>query len=266
MGEKQMARRITNPTKGTMGRLKGKLTYANVMSTIAVFLLLGGGAAFAATKLGKNSVGTKQIKNNSITAAKIKKNSVTTAKIKKGSVTSSQIKAGAVNGSNLASNTVTGANINAPSTPFTQAVARIHASGQSEFFGSEPAIIPIGSYTQPAGQDDQLLASLTISFSASCEQPRVAAALLLENPPAKFSEINLENALGVAELENKGTGAFSKQAEFANYPIGGFGAMNQVAPAASVTRSYGVVPFEGTCHSGTGITVSNPQLDILGTK
>ena len=114
-----------------MRRLRGKLTYANVMSTLAVFLLLGGGAAFAATKLGKNSVGTKQIKNNAVTAAKIKKNSVTTAKIKAGSVTSSQIKSGTVSGSNIASNTVTGANINAPSTPFTQAVARFHSSAQS---------------------------------------------------------------------------------------------------------------------------------------
>ncbi len=50
-----------------MRRIRGKLTYANVMSTIAVFLLLGGGAAFAASKLAKNSVGTKQIKNGSVT-------------------------------------------------------------------------------------------------------------------------------------------------------------------------------------------------------
>jgi len=34
-----------------------RLTYANVMSSIAVFLVLGGGAAVAAG-LGKNSVGT----------------------------------------------------------------------------------------------------------------------------------------------------------------------------------------------------------------
>ncbi|MGA8746329.1 MAG: hypothetical protein WB507_10750 [Solirubrobacterales bacterium] len=42
--------------------------------------------------------------------------------------------------------------------------------------------------------------------------------------------------------------------------------MNQDAPSAAVTRSYGVVPFEGTCKTGSEITFSNPQLDILGTK
>jgi hypothetical protein len=249
-----------------MRATRSKLTYANVMSTIAVFLLLGGGAAFAASKLGKNSVGTKQIKNNAVTAAKIKKNSVTSAKIKAGSVTSSQIQSGTVSGSNIAPNTVTGTNINAPSTPFTQAVARFHSNAQFGFGGSEPPIIPLGTYTQPAGQDDQLLAGLTVSFSASCEGERDAEVFLLENPPAKLSELNIESVLGIALVENKGTGSFSKQAEFSSYPIGGFAGMNQVAPSAPVTRNYGVLPLEGTCKSGSGVTVSNPQLDILGTK
>jgi len=47
-----------------------RLTYANVMVTIAVFLALGGGA-YAASKLPNNSVGTKQLKNGSITLAKL---------------------------------------------------------------------------------------------------------------------------------------------------------------------------------------------------
>jgi hypothetical protein len=51
--------------------LQGKVTYANVISSICLFLLLGGGAAYAATKLAKNSVGAKQIKNGAITPAKL---------------------------------------------------------------------------------------------------------------------------------------------------------------------------------------------------
>ena len=43
------------------GKLRGKLTYANVVSTLCLFLLLGGGA-YAATHLKKNSVGTGQNK------------------------------------------------------------------------------------------------------------------------------------------------------------------------------------------------------------
>lgn len=74
-----------------MNQIRKRLTYANVMSSIAVFLLLGGGAAFAAGKLGKNSVGSKQIKKNAVTTAKIKNNAVTTAKIKNGAVSGAKI-------------------------------------------------------------------------------------------------------------------------------------------------------------------------------
>ncbi len=54
-----------------MKRLSTKLTYANVMATIAVFIALGGGTAFAASQLAKNSVGTKQLKNGAVTPAKL---------------------------------------------------------------------------------------------------------------------------------------------------------------------------------------------------
>ena len=60
--------------------MRPKLSYANVMSTLCFFLLLGGGA-YAAGQLGKNSVGTKQLKNNAVSAAKIKNGAVTQAKI-----------------------------------------------------------------------------------------------------------------------------------------------------------------------------------------
>src|SRR5215813_3919494 len=64
-----------------MKSVRKRLTYANVMSSIAVFLVLGGGAAFAAAKLGKNTVGTKQLKSNAVTTAKIKDGAVTGSKI-----------------------------------------------------------------------------------------------------------------------------------------------------------------------------------------
>jgi hypothetical protein len=68
-----------------MRAVSRRLTYANVMSSIAIFLVLGG-AAFAAVKVAKKSVGPKQLKANAVTAKKIKKNAVTKAKIAKGAV------------------------------------------------------------------------------------------------------------------------------------------------------------------------------------
>lgn len=47
-----------------------RLTYANVISTLCLFLILGGGA-YAATALPKNSVGSAQLKPGAVTAAKL---------------------------------------------------------------------------------------------------------------------------------------------------------------------------------------------------
>lgn len=69
-----------------MNRLRSKLTYANIISTLCLFLLLGGGAAFAAGGLGKNTVGAKQLKKNAVTTAKIKAGAVTGAKLKLSSI------------------------------------------------------------------------------------------------------------------------------------------------------------------------------------
>jgi hypothetical protein len=66
-----------------MRAVSKRLTYANVMSSIAVFLLLGG-AAFAAAKVAKKSVGPNQLKANAVTTKKIKKAAVTFGKLAPG--------------------------------------------------------------------------------------------------------------------------------------------------------------------------------------
>ena len=70
--------------------LRRRLTFANVISVIALFAALGGGA-YAAVALPKNSVGSKQLKKNAVTSAKIGKNAVTGAKVKDGSLTGADI-------------------------------------------------------------------------------------------------------------------------------------------------------------------------------
>jgi hypothetical protein len=74
-------------------QIRKRITYANVMSSIAVFLVLGGASAYAAKKIGSN-----EIKGNSITTGKLKKNAVTASKIKKNSITTAKIKNAAVTG------------------------------------------------------------------------------------------------------------------------------------------------------------------------
>jgi hypothetical protein len=91
-------------------QIRKRLTYANVVSSIALFLVLGGATAIAAG-LAKNSVGTKQLKSNAVTAAKIKSEAVTNAKLKAGSVTETKIANGTITAAKLGENSVTNGKI-----------------------------------------------------------------------------------------------------------------------------------------------------------
>src|SRR5690349_6870202 len=75
--------------------IRSHVTSAHVIAMLALFVATGG-TGYAALKLPKNSVGSKQIKKNAVTSAKIKKNAVTSSKIKKNSITSSKVKDGSL--------------------------------------------------------------------------------------------------------------------------------------------------------------------------
>src|SRR4051812_19327222 len=58
-----------------MTKLRDRLTYANVMATIAVFIALGG-SSYAALKLPKNSVGARELRTGAVHSSEIRNGSV----------------------------------------------------------------------------------------------------------------------------------------------------------------------------------------------
>jgi hypothetical protein len=54
-----------------MHRLKGRLTYGNVIATIALFVALGG-SSYAAIALPRNSVGTNQLRTGAVRSSDVK--------------------------------------------------------------------------------------------------------------------------------------------------------------------------------------------------
>lgn len=82
--------------------IRKRLSYANVMSTLAVFLVLSGGAAYAAKKISSHD-----LKGASVTTAKIKRNAVTTSKIRASAIKTAKIAAGAVTSGKLAIGAIT---------------------------------------------------------------------------------------------------------------------------------------------------------------
>lgn len=59
-----------------LSRLRSRLTYANVVSSLALFIALGG-TSYAVAKLPKNSVGEPQLRSGAVTSPKIKDGSIT---------------------------------------------------------------------------------------------------------------------------------------------------------------------------------------------
>ncbi|HEV7616175.1 MAG TPA: hypothetical protein VGO36_08090 [Solirubrobacterales bacterium] len=103
--------------------MRPKLTFANVISCLALFIALGGLAVAAG--LPKNSVGTKQLKKNAVTAAKIKAGAVSATKIQDRSLT----------GAKIADGSLTGTQINASSlgtVPTAERASRAGSAGRAD--------------------------------------------------------------------------------------------------------------------------------------
>lgn len=86
-------------------RLAG-LSYANVMSTIAVVLAIGTGSAFAAA-----TIGSEQVIDESLTSADVQNNTIADVDVLNNTLTGHDIKDGAVTSKDVYNNSLTGADI-----------------------------------------------------------------------------------------------------------------------------------------------------------
>lgn len=123
-----------------MSAVRKRLTYANVVASVALFLALGGGAVWAAGKIG-----TGKLKRNAVTAPKIRAGAVTNAKLRANAVTRAKIKAGAVGFAKLA----TGANVIAkassiPAPAATPGATPVNLVGTTSFTPSSTTVDFLG--------------------------------------------------------------------------------------------------------------------------
>jgi hypothetical protein len=97
-----------------MRRLRTHLTYANVMSTLAVFLVIGGGAAYAANTVFSSDIVDGEVKTNDLAAnavgsGKIADQQVKNADLGLGASSSNTIADGGIQGIDVKDNTLKGA-------------------------------------------------------------------------------------------------------------------------------------------------------------
>lgn len=178
-----------------MKQIRQRLTYANVVSTLALVLVVGGATAIAAGKVPKHSVGPHQLRSNAVTTTKIKANAITTRKIKKNAITAIKIKDKAIKSEKLddnavttakiANGSVTGPKIDAATTPFGRIVQEARATSTRALPVGIVTVYPLQSniYTQPAGRDDTYLGQLEVVIPESCTGMRKVTAGLLVDPP-----------------------------------------------------------------------------------
>ena len=250
-----------------MKQIRSRLTYANVVSTIALFLVIGGATAIAA-KVPKHSVGPRQIKANAVTTPKIKANAVTTRKIKKNAVATIKIRDNAVTNPKLdddavttpkiAKEAVTGAKIDAASTPFGRIVHEARGTSTTALPDGTLTVYPLGgnAYTQPAGQDDTYVGGLEVVIPASCTGTRTVTVGLLVDPADP--ELPKE-AEFVAQRVIEDEGSEPLTAQISVGPAAAF------QPSAPTNHSL-YLAAKAECGGGDGVTATSGGIDVVGTK
>jgi hypothetical protein len=90
--------------------IRSRLSFANMISMIALFIALGG-TTYAAVTLPKNSVGAKQIKKNAVRAAEIKKKAVGASEIKPNAVAGGDVADGSIGSRDIFDNNLTASDL-----------------------------------------------------------------------------------------------------------------------------------------------------------
>jgi hypothetical protein len=182
-------------------QIRKRVTYANVMSSIAVFLVLGGGAAYAAKKIGSN-----EIKGNSITTGKIKKEAVSASKIKKNAITTAKIANGAVTGAKLNLGTV-------GTVPNANHANSADNANNANTVGGQ-SVVKIFAKLSP-GQTNVQIASLGgFTITASCNGGDAVENLILHAPNNVASFVQTQGngeEEGVTFSRDNGIGNISAQ-------------------------------------------------------
>ena len=151
-----------------------RITYANVVSTLALFGVIAGGSAMALP--GKQTVQADDFKKNAVKAAAVKKNAIRGAEIKDGAVKGADVADEGLAYRDLGSNSV---------------VARIRSTGpvQSGDGGeANPVNVPLSGdqWTQAGNETDVFFAEVTFTQPPQCSGagfPELHLEILLDGEP-----------------------------------------------------------------------------------
>jgi hypothetical protein len=188
-------------------QIRKRITYANVMSSIAVFLVLGGGAAYAAKKIGSN-----EIKGNSITTGKIKKEAVSASKIKKNSVVTAKIADSAVTTAKIANGAVTGAKLNLGTVGTVPNAAHAVNADNANTVGGQ-TVAKFSTQVLDDGAEQTVLNVQGLKLTATCAAG--LPALIANSSSSSEGAVRYEGIDNLGETIHSGTANFTATSDLA---------------------------------------------------
>jgi hypothetical protein len=162
-----------------------RLTYANVVATLALFLALGGGAAFAAGRINSGDIA-----NGAIKTADIHQRAITSGKLGIGAVRGNQIAAGTLSSSQIKPESIAPASLAVPVVLSVRG-----AGGPMDLPNTGTVEYPLGidGWTQPPGQVDLIAVggTATLAYNGVGAPPSCNAIVVLELNGRVFSDVRI---------------------------------------------------------------------------
>lgn len=217
-----------------------RLTYANVASTIALFLVLGGGAAYAANKIRSGNIAPGAVKTSDIF-----KRAVSSGKLAVGAVRSNQIADGAVGSKQIGAAAVSPSNLQFP--VFYAASPKGGSAPVAQ--GPDPYPISDNAWTQQPGEIDVVFGSATATLAYDGSGAGACRV---------FLEVNLNGQqVGGGEVSTDSTAP--KKVEQS------VGAQPQIDPAVPTEMRLSVrTASNGACAPGSSIDATRFRVLAFG--
>ena len=210
-----------------MNRIRHHLSYSNVISSLCLFLLLGGGTAYALN--GSNTVFSDDIVNgevkegdlatSAVTSGKILDHQVKNVDLSNGASSSNTIADGGIQGIDVKNETLTGTQIDESSLDGTAIGgvtpdSEVHSSGRVAVADADtggttiPSLIDIGTFTVDATCSDNGVIQAQLKINSS------------ENYAISSDDgINLPSTTGQNFIVNFGTAAAVTDQRFGTFVV-----------------------------------------------
>ncbi len=147
-------------------RIRSRLTYSNVVASMALFVALGG-ASYAAVKLPKNSVGGAQIKKNAVSGAKVRNDSLGGWDVRNGTLRGGDVKNGSLTGADVKDGSLTAKDLRGsvqgaqgargPQGPIGESGPKGDAGVKGDTGPPGPTYAEVEDRENPAGNPDTVL-------------------------------------------------------------------------------------------------------------